>query len=419
MSEGGVSQLQAAIQAIRAGELDRARFLLTSLLQHEPENTAAWLWWSSALEGDDEKRRCLQRVLALDPENTAAQRGLAKLEHQSSVPAEKQTFRRELVPISPAAALLYPESQVREWQDEPLAEFRPVLAVEYQTDSAYDDVWTQDVDLCPYCAQRVEWDDERCPQCRRPLFEKRFRFPRPTADLYVLFVLLLGSGVVFSIPVLYDLLIQAPTLLVILHGLLSFSLLALSAAVYARQSWAYWVSLGILPLALLSALTSRVDAGLATRYLAASPVNPGLALIVDAIIGMAIAFIRPLQIMAAAFSLLYAIFRCGSDFIKVKVRTVAKVEPGLRVAADFYAAGRRYADRGRWAAAIMHWQRAAANEPNRAYYHRILGEAYDRLGFFRRSLDLLQSAHRLTVDPQGQAQLEALIAQIEQRLVTG
>jgi len=333
-------------------------------------------------------------------------------------PAERSVVRREYEPISAAAAVLFPESQVSEWEDEPLLEFKPVLGVEYQADSSYDDVWSQNVDICGYCAQVVDWDHERCPQCQRSLSEKHFRYPRPTADLYVLFVLRLGSVVVFSLQLLYDLVGQTSILMLSVHGLVAVSIFVLAVAVYVRKPWAYWVTLVVLPLALLSAVFGQVDANTILGYVPISSVNPGLTLIAVSLFEMLVAFIQPLQVLAAALSFFYAIFRCGSDFIRVKTRLVAEVEPSLRAAADYYAAGQRYAKRGLWATAILHWQRAAANEPNRAFYHRILGEAFARLGFYRRSLDLYQSAHRLTTDTKTKMGLVQRITELQTLLKT-
>jgi len=406
------SDLEQAIQAVKAGEHALARSLLSQIVKDQPDNLAAWLWLSSVLEGKDAKRQCLENVLALDPQNAAAQRGLSKLAEAKVAPPKQQVFRRKYEPISTAAAVLYPESQVLEWEDEPLLERQPEAAVEYQVQSTYHDVWSQDLDICAFCAQPVAWEDQRCSQCRRSLTEKRFRYSRPSADLYVLFVLLMGSSVVFAMQLLYDLVGQASSLVMIAHGLIPLALFVLSLAVYARQPWGYWAALAILPLALASALFSEVDSDAVARYIPASPISPGLTVIAEALIGMVVAFIQPLQVLAAALSLAYAVFRCGSDFIRVKVRHLAEVEPGLRAASDYYAAGQRYAQKGMWASAILHWQRAAANEPNRAYYQRVLGDAFARLGFFRRSLDLYQSAHRLTNDPKIRQSLERRITEL-------
>jgi micrococcal nuclease len=71
--------LEQAITAIRAGDKKTGRALLADIIQADWDNEMAWLWLSSVVETDDERRRCLKRVLEINPDNQAAQRGLALL----------------------------------------------------------------------------------------------------------------------------------------------------------------------------------------------------------------------------------------------------------------------------------------------------------------------------------------------------
>ena len=71
--------LNQGITALKAGRKAEARALLARLLQQDPRDEQAWLWLSGAVETDEERRRCLERALALNPGNQAARRGLARL----------------------------------------------------------------------------------------------------------------------------------------------------------------------------------------------------------------------------------------------------------------------------------------------------------------------------------------------------
>lgn len=71
--------LQQAIAAIKAGNKKQGRALLADILQADYDNEAAWLWLSSVVETDAEKRRCLKRVLDINPDNAHARKGLALL----------------------------------------------------------------------------------------------------------------------------------------------------------------------------------------------------------------------------------------------------------------------------------------------------------------------------------------------------
>ncbi len=75
-----MSKLNEAIRTIKAGDKATGRKLLTHLIQTDPTNEMAWMWLAVAVENPHEKRRCLQRILEINPENTTAKQGLARLE---------------------------------------------------------------------------------------------------------------------------------------------------------------------------------------------------------------------------------------------------------------------------------------------------------------------------------------------------
>lgn len=71
-----VTMFQEARAALEAGDIVRARDLLTRLLKTEPNNPEYWLWMSAVVETTKERTYCLQEVLKRDPKNVAARRGL-------------------------------------------------------------------------------------------------------------------------------------------------------------------------------------------------------------------------------------------------------------------------------------------------------------------------------------------------------
>jgi hypothetical protein len=85
--------LQEAVAAIRQGQRSRARDLLTRLLRADQSNPEYWLWMSSVVESTKEQIYCLQSVLRLDPNNSAARQGLVML---GGMPADPQ-----LAPVPP------------------------------------------------------------------------------------------------------------------------------------------------------------------------------------------------------------------------------------------------------------------------------------------------------------------------------
>jgi len=81
------SLLAQGITAARAGDKSTARRLLTQVIQDDPGSEAAWLWLSSVLDTPQGRAHCLRQVLALNPRNQTAQKGLAALELAPPAPA--------------------------------------------------------------------------------------------------------------------------------------------------------------------------------------------------------------------------------------------------------------------------------------------------------------------------------------------
>jgi hypothetical protein len=107
--------LQQGIAALKAGHKAEARNLLTQVVEQDQHNEMAWLWLSGAVEADDDKRTCLENVLAINPNNTAAKRGLAMIQQQqvgqAPQPAkgEPPQVRAQPRPAGPQPVLTTPE----------------------------------------------------------------------------------------------------------------------------------------------------------------------------------------------------------------------------------------------------------------------------------------------------------------------
>lgn len=74
-----MSTLDDAIQAIRMGDQEQGRAILEDILEEDEENEEVWLWLSSVVDTDEDREICLENVLALNPDNVVAQRGLEAL----------------------------------------------------------------------------------------------------------------------------------------------------------------------------------------------------------------------------------------------------------------------------------------------------------------------------------------------------
>lgn len=73
------------IEAYRAGNRPQAQRFFRYALMEKPDDIKTWLWMVEVAETDAERQRCLEQVLALDPENLAASRALQVLQaHKQS-----------------------------------------------------------------------------------------------------------------------------------------------------------------------------------------------------------------------------------------------------------------------------------------------------------------------------------------------
>ncbi len=69
----------SGITALHSGDKPEACRLLNEAVRLDPASEEAWLWLSGAVETSEERLRCLERVLAINPESAAAKHGLKML----------------------------------------------------------------------------------------------------------------------------------------------------------------------------------------------------------------------------------------------------------------------------------------------------------------------------------------------------
>ena len=71
--------LRQGIAAAKAGQNRQARDLLLQVVGRDEINEQAWLWLSSVVESPDDRRLCLENVVAINPDNVHAQAGLRRM----------------------------------------------------------------------------------------------------------------------------------------------------------------------------------------------------------------------------------------------------------------------------------------------------------------------------------------------------
>lgn len=75
--------VQTGIDFFKSGNKTRALQIFLEVLKKEPKNEIAWLWLAACVENPDQKRDCFYKILAINPNNTYAQKALAELELQA------------------------------------------------------------------------------------------------------------------------------------------------------------------------------------------------------------------------------------------------------------------------------------------------------------------------------------------------
>lgn len=105
MGQGTDSLLTEGIAAAKAGRREYARDLLMRVVTQDKKNAVAWMWLSGVVDRLEERELCMQNVLAIDPDNVIAHRGLVSVRQQI---AKRGTPPRsgeiESTPLSPISS---------------------------------------------------------------------------------------------------------------------------------------------------------------------------------------------------------------------------------------------------------------------------------------------------------------------------
>ncbi len=404
------SRLKEGIAALKAGDKAKARALLMAVLEENERHEQAWLWLSGAVDSVEERQICLENVLTINPHNEQAKRGLLKLQTDTPETAVIHTQRQ---PLSPASAILHPDRY------EPKAEKRTIVPpppeqVAYTTTSQFDDVWTRNDDICAYCAQVVPEMATKCPGCKRPLIQAQYRYPKPSVSLHLYWVILVAAGQLFLLKAIFYIIVEKSTLPVLTNGALIVLFLILGAGIYFRQLWAYYLSLLLLSALFLITLITFLSP-LDLSSLGVMQLDPAISRVAGSLIYGFATFLDIFLFTTITIGLILGVIRVGPDFEQTKVKLLAAVVKGLATAADYSVMAHQLSERGLWASAVLHWQRAAAKEPTNWLHQRNLAAAYARLGFYERALDALQSAAKFVSNPQSQEEIEQLITAVSQQ----
>jgi hypothetical protein len=92
------SVLENGIASAKSGDKTGARQYFKQALQENPKSISAWLWMSTVVDDIEQKKICYQRVLAIDPQNEYALKGMSQLALASNELARSATTENHPLP---------------------------------------------------------------------------------------------------------------------------------------------------------------------------------------------------------------------------------------------------------------------------------------------------------------------------------
>jgi tetratricopeptide (TPR) repeat protein len=419
--------LTDGITAAKAGKRAEARELLLRAVEADENNVRAWLWLSGVVTTLEDRETCLQNVLALDPENEAAQRGLEKVRADIEAAPE----------IEPESALPHV-----------VAEIAPEQKVTFDFSSTE----LEDPLLCVYCAHLTREEDRQCPNCHHDLYATFYEREKPRwiwvgwmvsmaeaifsiGGLLVLMGILASAlslatfnGDISQLLLMYfgqshTVPAQAQTAVlnilpreqfylrlgyIVLVVIVAFGLLT-------RKRLFYILYIGTLAIeAMLLYLSISVNRTFVSGGAADTPLEGILQVALNEALGVFV------LLSGALFGLFLLIkvalaFALNEDFDKRTERLWCVIDETVREPNGAFIRAKTYMKRGMWTLAALYLQRAVSLQPSAVEYYLALAESYAHLGRYQQSLAMLDDAGQLQPDSSVIPNLRGVILDMQNR----
>jgi len=422
--------LTDGIAAAKAGKRAEARELLLRVVDADENSVRAWLWLSGVVTTLEDREVCLQNVLALDPVNEAAQRGLAKVRAEIEATPE----------IEPESALPHVD-----------VEIAPETKVAFD----FSDTELDDPLLCVYCAHRTREEDRQCPHCKRDLYATFYEREQPRwiwtawmvsmaeaifsiggllvligilgsalsvvrysgqgGDISQLLLMYLGQS--HSVPA------QAQTsVLTILPReqfflRLGYILLVVMVAfgLLTRKRLFYILYIGTLAIeAALLYLSTTINRVFVAGGAASTPLEGILQVALNEALGVFVLLSGGLFALFLLIKIALAL-AMNDDFNTRTERLWCAIDRTVRDPTGAFIRGKTYMKREMWTLAALYLQRAVSIQPSTVDYYLALAESYAQLGRYQQSLALLDDAGQLQPDSPIIPNLRGVILEMQNR----
>jgi tetratricopeptide (TPR) repeat protein len=370
--------LHEAAAALKRGQKAEARALLLQVVEADETRVDAWLWLSAAVEDRQDQITALENVLALDPQHSAALKGLAQLRGGEAPPPAEP----------PPAAYGRPG---------------PIESVH-----ALDDPYQ-----CLYCGAPAPAELRRCPECGRGLMMNTGRSQmsdslRNAANALILVISLTAAGAI-----LVSVFIQGGAFNNYLYDHYPF----LGWLVGDFRAWTtrptvivqagQYASVVVLLVVLLGLAYQLAPA----YYAAAGLLSLNLLWLVfcwlEGYLGPVLAALTG----AASVVALALLFAAQPDFRVNPVRRRCAVDSRIKGGEPLHRLGHIAKNNGEWALAVAYWRAAVAAAPNRADFYKDLAIGYAQIGHYARAFKALDEFARLAADPSDFTPMQTLIRQ--------
>jgi len=425
--------LTDGIAAAKAGKRAEARELLLRVVDADENNLQAWLWLSGVVTTLEDREVCLQNVLALDPVNEAAQRGLAKVRAEIEATPE----------IEPESALPHVA-----------AEIAPETKVAFD----FSDTELNDPLLCVYCAHLTREEDRQCPYCKRDLIIRFYEREQPRwiwtgwmvsmaeaifmiGGLLVLIGILASAlsvvkysgqgGDISQLLLLYlgqsnTVPAQAQTSVLTILPREQFFLrlgyivlvIIVAFGLLTRKRLFYILYVGTLAIeAALLLLSVSINRVFVAGGEASTPLQGILQVALNEALGMFVLLSGALFGLFLLIKIVLA-FAMNDDFDTRTERLWCVIDKTVRDPNGAFIRAKTYMKREMWTLAALYLQRAVSLQPSTVEYYLALAESYAQLGRYPQSLALLDDAGQLQPDSPIIPNLRGVILEMQHRAVT-
>jgi tetratricopeptide (TPR) repeat protein len=422
--------LTNGIAAAKAGKRAEARELLLRVVDADENNVRAWLWLSGVVTTLEDREVCLQNVLAIDPVNEAAQRGLAKVRAEIEATPE----------IEPESALPHVEGDI---------------ASETKVAFDFSDTELNDPLLCVYCAHLTREEDRQCPHCKHDLYVTFYEREQPrwiwtgwtvsiAEAIFSVGGLLVLSGILASalsvvkysgqggdISQLVLMYLgqrhnvppqaQAAVLTILpreqfylrLGYVLLVAIVAFGLLTRKRLFYILYVAELAIEAALLY-LSTNINRVFVAGGAATTPLEGILQVTLNEALGMFVLLSGGLFGLFLLIKIALA-FAMNDDFDTRTERLWCVIDKTVRDPNGAFIRAKTYMKRAMWTLAALYLQRAVSIQPSTVEYYLALAESYAHLGRYQQSLALLDDAGQLQPDSATILNLRGVILEMQHR----